>query len=135
MIFNKTTSYALNVLNFMAGNERKIYPASYLHKQLGIPKDYLRTLLTRLSEKSLIRSVRGRNGGYIIARDIRMIFLTDIIDAVQGRNVLHSCIMGFEKCPFDHQCIMHDIWEDTRKNITKVLNKTSLAYLKKTSKN
>ncbi len=41
--------------------------------------------------------------------------------------VLTSCILGFNKCPFDKQCSMHGIWEKTRSNILKVLKETSLA--------
>jgi DNA-binding IscR family transcriptional regulator len=45
-------------------------------------------------------------------------------------NVFSTCIMGFQKCPFNHTCAMHEVWTATRESILKVLNNTTLALLK-----
>jgi len=62
------------------------------------------------------------------------IVLAEIIDSVEGLDVLGTCIMGFEKCPFNHTCAMHEVWEDTRANILNVLNNTTLETLLKADK-
>jgi DNA-binding IscR family transcriptional regulator len=49
----------------------------------------------------------------------------------QGLNVLGTCIMGFKQCPFNHTCAMHEVWEETRNSILKVLNNTTLDQLLK----
>ncbi len=59
------------------------------------------------------------------------IVLAEIINAVEGLEVLNTCIMGFNKCPFNHTCAMHEVWEETRENILNVLNNTTLDQLKK----
>ena len=129
MNFSKTTAYALTVLNLMAGHEGDIFSAMRLHRELNIPWPYLRKLLTGLTKSGLITSRRGRNGGFYLARDTCSIFIADIVDAVEGLDVLSNCIMGLRKCPFDHHCALHDVWGDTRQNILNVLKNTSLAYL------
>lgn len=129
MNFSKTASYSLNILSYMATHEEDNMSAAYLHKKLSIPYPYLRQVLLSLSHSGFITSTRGRSGGYTLSRDIRNISLADIIDATDGLDSMNKCILGFNKCPFNNECSMHNIWESTRNNIIKVLSETSLADL------
>ena len=131
MNFSKTTSYALSVLSFLADHESEKFSAKKLNEALEIPWPYLRQLLTKLSKSGFIYSTQGRNGGFQLQKPADQIFLADIIDSTEGLNVLGTCIMGFKKCAFNHTCAMHEVWEDTRANILKILNTTSLDQLKK----
>lgn len=131
MNFSKTTSYALSTLSFLADHEGEKFSAKRLHELLEIPWPYLRQLLTSLSKNGFIRSVQGRNGGFILQLSADEITLAQIVDAVEGLHVLGTCIMGFKKCPFNHTCAMHETWEETRNSIINVLTNTSLAQLKK----
>jgi len=115
----------------MADSGNGIFSALHLHRKLNIPYPYLRQLLTKLSVKGFIKSTRGRNGGFAFAKDIHSIYVADVIDAVEGLEVFNTCMVGFEACPFDHTCPLHETWNETRKNIIKVLSKTSLADFKK----
>lgn len=130
MNFSKTTSYALTVLSFLADHPEEKFSAKKLNEILEIPWPYLRQLLTKLSKNNFISSTQGRNGGFQLQKPADQIFLAEIIDSVEGLNVLGTCIMGFKKCAFNHTCAMHEVWEETRKNILKVLNNTSLDQLK-----
>jgi Rrf2 family transcriptional regulator, iron-sulfur cluster assembly transcription factor len=132
MNFSKTSAYALKILSFMADSENGIFSAQYLFKKLNIPYPYLRQLLTKLSVKGFIKSSRGRNGGFAFAKDVHRIHVADVIDAVEGLEVFNTCMVGFEACPFDHSCPLHETWAETRKSIINVLSKTSLADFKKT---
>ena len=133
MNFSKTTSYALTVLNFMAEHDNQIFSAKILHEKLGIPWQYLRQLLTSLSKDGFISSTQGRNGGFRLKRSPEQITLADIVDAVEGLNVMNTCIMGFKECPFDYKCAMHETWEGTRDEILRVLKNTTLASLRNSS--
>lgn len=127
MNFSKTTSYSLNVLSYMAINEGENMSAKYLHDKLSIPYPYLRQILTNLSHHGFIQSKRGRSGGFAFSKPKEEIFIADIIDSNDELKSLDKCILGFNNCPFDKQCSMHEIWEKTRNNIFKVLKETSLA--------
>ena len=134
MNFSKTTSYAISVLSFMADHDGKTYSAKKLNELLEIPRPYLRQLLTNLSKSGFIYSTQGRNGGFRLQKPADQIFLAEIIDSVEGLNVLDTCIMGFKKCPFNHSCAMHKVWEETRDNILMILNDTTLDQLIKPGK-
>jgi Rrf2 family transcriptional regulator, iron-sulfur cluster assembly transcription factor len=127
MNFSQTTSYSLSVLSYMATHEDHNMSAAYLHKMLGIPYPYLRQILTNLSKDGFIHSIRGRSGGFTFSRKKEEISLADIIDSTEGLASLNKCILGFRECPFNEQCTMHTVWENTRAGILKVLNETSLA--------
>lgn len=131
MNFSKTTSYALTILNYMAEHKDEKFSAKTLNEILGIPWQYLRQLLTSLSKDGFINSIQGRGGGFRLSKDPKEITLAEIVDAVEGLNVMNTCIMGFENCPFDHKCAMHETWEETRDGIINVLKTTTLASLKK----
>ena len=134
MNFSKTTSYAISVLSFMAKHQETKYSAKKLNELLEIPWPYLRQLLTSLSKSGFIFSTQGRNGGFQLKKPADQIVLADIIDSVEGLNVFGTCIMGFKKCPFDHTCAMHEVWEETRNSILKILTQTSLNQLLKADK-
>ena len=134
MNFSKTTSYAISVLSFMAKIEGELYSAKKLNEILEIPWPYLRQLLTSLSKSGFISSTQGRNGGFRLNKPADQIVLAEIIDSVEGLNVLDTCIMGFKQCPFNHTCAMHEVWEETRNGILKILNNTTLDQLLKADK-
>ena len=127
MNFSKTASYSLNILSYMATHEEDQLSASVLHEKLSIPYPYLRQVLTALSKRGFIKSVRGRSGGFVFNRKKEDIYLADIIESTDGLESLSQCILGFKVCPFNNQCSMHSLWESTRNSILKVLKETSLA--------
>jgi Rrf2 family protein len=115
----------------MSINEDTNMSAKYLHNKLSIPYPYLRQVLTNLTHKRFIKSTRGRTGGFTFSMPKEKISLADIIDITDGLESLNICILGFNKCPFDKQCSMHEVWEKTRDSMIKVLKETSLADLTK----
>jgi Rrf2 family protein len=120
----------LSTLSFLADHEGERFSARQLNEILEIPWPYLRQLLTSMSKSGFITSVQGRSGGFVLQKSADLISLADIIDSVEGLDVLGTCIMGFKACPFDHSCAMHETWEQARGSILDVLRNTSLAQLK-----
>jgi Rrf2 family transcriptional regulator, iron-sulfur cluster assembly transcription factor len=129
MILSQTTEYALRTLALMSQDERATYSSTVLHRRLGIPRKYLQRLLTDLTKSGLIKSVRGRNGGYVFARSITRIYLAQIIDAVEGFEREPSCFFGFRKCPVGDPCAMHDVWSAAQVTLIQALSTTRLADL------
>ena len=50
----------------------------------GLPAQFLRTLLNPLVGAGILRSVRGPNGGYRLARAPKDITLLEVVEAVDG---------------------------------------------------
>ena len=129
-MFTKTTKYAIRILFFMANDNKKVYSTKYLQEKLKIPMKYLCKLMTDLSKKGLVKSIQGRGGGFILAKDPSKIFLSDIIDATEGMKKFDECILGFEDCKDNNPCALHNIWTEIKRTLIPILKTTSLKDLK-----
>ncbi len=132
MFLSKTTTYAIRILIFMATDTQQLFSAQYLYEKLNISNRYLRRLLTDLTKHGFVTSLRGRNGGFVFARSLDTIYLSEIIEAVEGTNFFGTCIMGFTDCKLSPVCAMHHQWLEIRNNMTKTFSTTSLLDIKNT---
>lgn len=58
--------------------------AQRVAEQRNIPEKYLTHILLQLKRSELVRSMRGAQGGYVLARDPSTITLLQIIEAIDG---------------------------------------------------
>ncbi len=130
MNLSKTSQYALKIMNTMALGGDENFTAQSLHKKLKIPYPYLRRLLTKLSAKKLIKSAKGRSGGYILAKNHEKISLRDILKATGEKEIFGSCLFGFGNCLLSERCAIHEKWTAAKENLESILNGTSLGDLK-----
>ena len=130
MKFSVTTEYALRIMAFMSLDETKLYTADEIFDHLNIPYRYLRKLMGVLSKSSLIESVQGKHGGYMIAKNLSDISLLDIIRVIGDDKLDSQCFFGFNDCAFHKKCSMHDKWNDVREKVKEVLVATTLEEVK-----
>jgi Rrf2 family protein len=64
----------------------------------GIPPNYLAQILIALKSQGLVRSLRGKEGGYLLARSAAEISLGEVLRAVQGA-VFDSPALNDPQCP------------------------------------
>jgi Rrf2 family nitric oxide-sensitive transcriptional repressor len=130
MILSSTTSYALRILIHMSQNREALVSANTLHEILGIHRQYLRRLLTKLTHDGFIKSSRGKYGGYEFARDPALIYLYEIIDALEGFSGFEGCLLGVTDCNQSPQCKLHSVWADAQKKMLDTFRMTSLSDLR-----
>ena len=126
MILTKTTEYAVRVLAYMAKEKDQLLSAKYLHEQLSIPYKYLTRLMTDLAKSGYLISVKGREGGFRIIKDLKDITLANIVQTVEGMDSFNACILGFHECSDENPCAMHFVWEENKKKLLHTLETTSL---------
>lgn len=136
MILNNTTEYALRILAFMMKDPERMYSASYLIDELKISDKYLRRIMTNLSKAGFIKSIQGRDGGYVFNKDVDKIFVSDIIDVTEGLSKHLACVLGFEKCSDQNPCALHFVFQDiknefVRKATSLPLSKLNLSEIKR----
>jgi len=132
MNLQKTTQYAIKVLSQMALQGKESLSADALSESTGIPKRYLRRLMTELSKGGFLKVVRGRNGGFSFARELSGISLFDIITFFESDSFRDRCILGFTFCVVDKPCVMHDQWLTAQEETISVLKSTTLESLRET---
>jgi Rrf2 family protein len=85
MKFNRATIYALQALLRLASEDSTTLITSHrLATTDGIPPLFLLKILGRLEQAGLVRSLKGPNGGYRLARTAERITLLDVVDVTDG---------------------------------------------------
>ncbi len=86
--------------------------ADEMAAEQGIPANYLVQILIELKAKQLVRSVRGKQGGYLLARPPAEITLADVLRAVHGE-VFDSPALSDRKCPPE----LRDAWQRLQESV------------------
>jgi Rrf2 family protein len=84
MRLSARSDYALRAVIELAASESGHVTAEQLAKTQGIPGKFLEAILTQLRRGGLVRSQRGPEGGFWLARPAAEISLADIIRAIDG---------------------------------------------------
>jgi Rrf2 family protein len=129
MRFAKTTEYAIRVMVYLADHRDGLYSVNKLHKLLNVPYKYLGRLMSKLAVAGLVEAVQGKQGGFKLNAHREPIFLSEIIDTVEGLEDYDRCVLGFESCSDENPCSLHKFWLDHLKGINKMLHETSLKDL------
>jgi Rrf2 family protein len=90
-----------------------------------IPEKFLELILVELRRAGLISSQRGPVGGHRLARDSQEISVGDIWRAVEGSNNARAEPKKGQVDPF------RAVWEDVDKAISGVVDRVSLAEIRK----
>ena len=69
-----------------------------LATEQGVPANYLVQILIELKAKGIARSIRGKEGGYLLARAPSEITLGDVLRAVHGE-VFDAPALSNASCP------------------------------------
>jgi Rrf2 family protein len=72
--------------------------AEDLAAEQGVPANYLVQILIELKAQGLVRSLRGKQGGYFLARAPAQITLGDVLRAVHG-TVFDTPALSDQDCP------------------------------------
>ena len=112
------------------GQERPVTLSSISRRQ-QISEGYLEQLISPMKKAGLVRSSRGAQGGYTLARYPSEIVAGDIFRALEGPLALTACIRETdeESCHMQESCGSRFIWEEIQKAISLVLASYTLADL------
>ena len=69
-----------------------------LAAQFDVPANYLVQILIELKAHQIVKSIRGKEGGYMLARPPGEISLGDVIRAIHGQ-VFDTPALGDQSCP------------------------------------
>ena len=93
----------------------------------GLAREYLAKVFALLVRADLLRPIRGKKGGYILARDPKDITLLQIIEAVEGRQALNLCQHAPPQCEHSETCKMRMVWSELQDVFDEKLSSVTLA--------
>jgi Rrf2 family protein len=100
-----------------------------LVKGTDLPRDFLAKIFQKLVAKGVLKSFKGRGGGFALARPAHEITLLNILEAIEGPYRLDRCVIGLEKCNDRMPCGQHDLYKPIRQRLRDYLNTTTIADL------
>ncbi|MDP1808289.1 MAG: Rrf2 family transcriptional regulator [Actinomycetota bacterium] len=121
-------------INHKAGGVSRIHAIA---ERQHIPVKYLENILLLLNRAGVVRSRRGNQGGYYLARPPESITVGEVIRIVDGPLAPISCASttAYEECPEEAACGLRSVWLEARNALAKVLDNTTFAdVLKRTKK-
>ena len=92
----------------------------------GISLTYLEQLFVKLRRGSIVESVRGPGGGYLLARPAGQIRVDERIDSVEETLVPVSCMEEDGSCACTDQCVTHNVWQGLGDRIRQFLSSITL---------
>lgn len=87
----------------------------------NIPREFLAKVLQKLSRHGLVKSYRGMQGGYQLAREADRITLADLIEAVDGPLTLVDCQCPPYDCGQESACTVKTVMSEVQQGILRVL--------------
>ncbi|MBN2415345.1 Rrf2 family transcriptional regulator [bacterium] len=117
------------MLELAMRNSPEPVPLKTIASSQRISLKYLERIMTSLAGEGLVISVRGKSGGYLLARPAAKITLDEIVKTVEGDMAPVSCVTDASLCGRSAVCVTRDIWREVEDTVLGVLRSYSLAHL------
>lgn len=120
--------YAVRAMAYLASvPSDAVVKTDDLAKAQGIPGQFLADILSDLRADRLVRSHRGREGGYALARPADQISIADVMRCIDGPLASVRDI-GLGDLPYSGPTVaLTDVWRALRASMRAVLEQTTLA--------
>jgi Rrf2 family protein len=128
MRMSAKAEYAVRAMVQLATvDEGVLVKTDELAQAQGIPPQFLVDILSVLRTDRLVRSHRGREGGYELARPADEISVADVLRSIDGPLAsVHD--IGLGDLPYSGATVpLTDVWRALRASMRSVLEETSLA--------
>lgn len=119
--------YAVRIMADIARNEGFVSTSEIADRQ-KISIKYLEKIMGMLSKAKLVKSMRGTNGGYQLARGKEEISVKDILNATDDNITISTCLEN-ETCPIADKCDTIGVWNTLNKLINNYLENVTLKDL------
>lgn len=130
---SKLTDYAVVVLTKLSADEA-VRTAPSLALATGIPEPTVAKVLKTLTAAGLVTSFRGARGGYMLARPLSSMPVSDVITAIDGPIALTACVEGSSAgCECSDLCCMRGRWDRVNGAIRSALGAITLADMQDTA--
>ena len=94
---------------------------------------YLEQIFRKLRLAGIVKSIRGRNGGYLYAKDPANISIKEVMHAVDEVIDATKC-NGTSACHNGKKCSTHDLWHELNVLVDDYLDKITINNLVETNK-
>jgi Rrf2 family protein len=134
-MLSRKSKFAIKALIALAehGREEPVRIADLAREQ-QIPPKFLELILLELRNQGVLRSRKGKGGGYLLARDPAAIYLGQVVRMFDGPLAPVPCAsqtayVPCSDCRNEAVCGVHLAMKEVRDATARILDGTSLAQL------
>ncbi len=117
------TKYGCAVVLELACSEHSLVSIKALAERCSVPKKYLEQLLNALRKAGIVESVRGKDGGYKLAKSASDISVLDIAHVLEHRLSFSDSYSGGS--------VLLDFWKSVDKSMETSFNRTVQSLVEK----
>lgn len=129
MQISAKTDYAVRALLSLAAREPELVKIDTVIREQGLPRKFVEAILGELRRAGLVRSQRGAEGGYALARPAAEITLGAVIRAVDGPLAEVRGLRPNETTYAGVAQHLPAVWVAVRASLRQVLDETTIAHL------
>ncbi len=127
MMVSTKGRYALRIMVDLAENQEG-GPLSLKdiaeREHIGIK--YLEIIVSSLNKNGLLKSVRGKNGGYMLNREPKDYTISSILNAAEGSLAPVACVGEGDSCENAPSCKTYVLWKELDDVIEDFLSSKTL---------
>jgi Rrf2 family protein len=129
MKVSKKTDYALRALFAIAELKGESISTKNLSEYTDVPRRFLENIMLEMNNAGWVKSIPGRYGGYVLAKDANDITLGEVIRHFEGMLAMISCVSvsNYEPCSQESKCYFRRVFLNIRNLTAQILDKMSIA--------
>jgi Rrf2 family protein len=127
-VLSITAQYALRAVVYLAGcGDGSPVNAADLAEAAEVPPNYMGKILNQLVRAGILRSVRGKKGGFELAVPAEKISLYKVASHFDDLGLEDKCLFGRLECSDQSPCPAHERWGIVAAQILEFFNSTTIA--------
>ena len=120
------------VLDLALHSQDEVVPLSEIALRQNISISYLEQLISKLRRAGIVKSMRGAQGGYLLAKDPNKLSIGEILRALEGNLNPVDCAEAAgsgEICNAADQCVTKLVWMRISDSINSAVDSIMLSEL------
>ena len=123
---SKLTDYAMLIMSQLAKQPHVVLSASLLAEALHLSTPTVSKVLKMLGDAGLVASVRGSEGGYLLAKPAETVTVADVVVAIEGALAMTECCEQESGCCLAAHCGLKENWNKINKMVYNLLSQYSI---------
>lgn len=129
-LFHSKIEYGFKALSFLANDQsKKVLNSRIIADQLQIPKEYTSKILQDFARQGILVSKKGKNGGFVFARDPKSITILEVLNSLDIRIEQDKCLFGFSISSYCDDCLVNTNWNLFTNNFNSFMSQKSIEYI------
>ncbi len=130
-MISNTSKYAIRAMIYLElySSPEKKAGIKKIAEDLEIPSPFLGKILQVLVRQQLLASSKGPHGGFYLNKPAIDITVMEIIEIMDGKDILNDCVIRTEPCDHERPCSMHHKLAPLRREIKRLFSTETIADL------